>query len=245
MSRSGSFEPTAYTLDLNALRKCQVTITIGPSRDSSQTETITVDELWKRHPLFEPKTFESISNTFTASNQIIRIDSDDAAARLVWLVYRMWRDDQRPLDLLWCWYDSDMVSDDPMSADIFFLVQAGKVVHQRVSLVTSSRGSPVDYVAFFDSVLKNDPIWLNDERLEQARIASYYRDFYQTTDVGKLMILRSDEPPLYYFPEGRLSSLVHLRHTQAALGQIHDSLRWVLWLLVAILVVAFFKQCLP
>jgi hypothetical protein len=240
------FIATAYAIDFDVLRAAEVTITRGttdPVPTFAKPETLSVGELLNAYPLYAPKTFDvfGLRAAFKTDTETVEIDEKSAAGRVAWILYRIWKQDQSTSEILWCWYDSDYVYDEPMASEVFFLAYAGDIIYERISLVTTQDRPTSEFLRLFKRVDVEQPIWLNDHRLEQARIAQYYREFYTTTDTGKLMILRSDQPNLYYFQEGRSSSQLLLAELLSVSLSVRRSVKVVAWLLAALLLVLVFR----
>lgn len=60
-----------------------------------------------------------------------------------------------------------------------------------------------------------------------------YAKFYQETRRGQLMVLRSDEPKLHHYSEGRWKPEVAFAALQDRLARIHYTLRWLKLVLIA------------
>jgi hypothetical protein len=109
------------------------------------------------------------------------------------------------------YYDSDSLTDEPSERYTFFVVFENKVVDTQVSF------SDYSNCGFDSSVFAakghENRVWYNEPYWQEAWTMLWYRTFYAETDTGKLMVLRPDEPLLYFFPKGRahLSELVKFR----------------------------------
>jgi hypothetical protein len=63
---------------------------------------------------------------------------------------------------------------------------------------------------------------------QKAKIAYWYRKFYQETRTGQLMVLRPDEPTLHYFPEGRHTVGKRIEQAVVILSEFKATLWWFL-----------------
>jgi hypothetical protein len=107
------------------------------------------------------------------------------------------KDGINPFDARWFWYDRDHVSDDLMASYVFFVVHKDAIVREQVSFCDYSDS------AFDPSVFEPDedarPIWMNHPYWDEAWVRYWYRKFYAETRTGQLMVLRPDEPILFYY----------------------------------------------
>jgi hypothetical protein len=98
----------------------------------------------------------------------------------------------------WCWYHSHL--DEYSVTHSFFVTCGNKTALERVTF-SDHRDSGFNPDVFDPPDYRGDytehPVW------NEAWIRHYYRSFYRETITGQLMVLRPDEPALYYFPEGR------------------------------------------
>jgi hypothetical protein len=152
----------------------------------------------------------------------------------------------------WFWYDTSSCMDEPHDAYDFFIVYDNKIVRERVSF-SKFYESGFD-PSIFTAADGSEPTWSDEKEWEEARVRFWYRKFYQETERGQLMVLRPDEPKLHHFPEGRLtpdSGLGLLQEQlarthsmlESALGllqreltETHGVIRWMFFLLVALVV---------
>jgi len=139
-------------------------------------------------------------------------------------------------DTAWFWYDSDSVVDDVDDSYTFFVACGERIVREVVAFHDS------DNSGFDPSVFRlsdnEEHIWQNEEAWHDATVRLWYRKFYRETPIGQLFVLRSDEPPLFHYPEGRwdearVQSLVEL-------AQHIVEIRRTLWVVVFLLVLVLF-----
>ena len=101
----------------------------------------------------------------------------------------------------WFWYDSATCFDTPLDSYAFFVVHNEKIVDERVRF-SDSHGYGFD-PTIFDAGDASE-IWSDDKGWRDAETRFWYRSFYREMFTGQLMVLRSDEPVLFHYPEGEL-----------------------------------------
>jgi hypothetical protein len=101
----------------------------------------------------------------------------------------------------WFWYDSATCLDTPLDSYSFFVVHNKTIVNEQVKFSDShSYGFDPTVLTAGDT----SEIWSNDKGWDDAVTRFWYRKFYRETMTGQLMVLRSDEPDLFHYPEGAL-----------------------------------------
>jgi hypothetical protein len=112
-----------------------------------------------------------------------------------------------------------------------------KEVVAREAAVEESRTIPEMLFVWMDRLfgagLDRDDPWFVEDGWVDAEVRFWYRKFYQETQTGQIIVLRSDEP-LYYYPEGRWRPDVALRLLQNQLRKTNSAV----WLLVFLAMVA-------
>ena len=106
-----------------------------------------------------------------------------------------------PFDVVWFWYAKAEVLDDPHTSYAFFVVHDNKIVNERVTFA-DAHGYGFDPTVFHND--DTPEIWSDEKGWNDAQIRFWYRKFYRETMTGQLMVLRSDEPELFHYPEGEL-----------------------------------------
>lgn len=96
-----------------------------------------------------------------------------------------------PLNVTWFYYDKDWSRDGDQS-HTFFAVHDNKIVSERCHF---SSEEPLILIQEED----DDPIWHSHPEFDEAVVRYWYRKFYSETMVGSLMVLRPDEPVLFYY----------------------------------------------
>jgi hypothetical protein len=106
-------------------------------------------------------------------------------------------------------------------------VHGQKVVSERVTF-SDSPGYELD-PSVFERVDDLSELCLGDKGWRDAEVRFWYRKFYRETVTGQLMVLRSDEPLLFHYPEGELVRRVYSREQDTdVLARIEAALSAVL-----------------
>jgi hypothetical protein len=92
---------------------------------------------------------------------------------------------------MWFYYDHDW-SRDADECYVFFAVHDNKIVLESCHF---SSEEPL----ILQQDKDDDPIWHSHPGFDEAVTRYWYRKFYSETMVGGLMVLRPDEPILYYY----------------------------------------------
>ena len=222
------FHPVAYSLDNRAFDlRLEQFVRDGDERVKTE---ITIGDLLKS---LQGRQFE-IEDNITS----LRI-STDAGSRdfqgpsfnrdLARLLVELSKEEISPFEARWLFYDKDSCTDDVMDRYQFFLVAKDRIVREEEGF-TDSPESGFDPTVF-DSGDKIPPIWLSHPQLDSAWAAYWYRKFYTETKIGKLMVLRPDNPVLYHYPEGRRWLGLNVAGSQ--MGFLRD-IRFLLWLVIAL-----------
>lgn len=100
------------------------------------------------------------------------------------------RQDIDPYGVMWFYYSHDW-SRDADECHVFFAVWG-----ERVVLESCNFSSEEPLILKLDK--EDDPIWHSHPYFNEALVHYWYNRFYTETITGKLMVLRPDEPLLYY-----------------------------------------------
>jgi hypothetical protein len=260
------FRPTMYWLNAPRVRglglirvertaageELATPVTMGDALDTACSQTIT-DIGW-------PKEGGPLLTQVTTETGELIFDGPQFNQGVLKLLLKFRQERIDPIDASWFWYDARSCMDEPMESYKFFVVYDDRIVREEVSFVDHG-GSGFD-----PSILRAADVWLspagwtNEKEWLDAQIRFWYRKFYQETKTGQLMVLRTDEPELYHFPEGRsrpdstlnlLQDQLGKTHSmlesglglvQRQLSETHALLRWVVFLLVALLVATYFGR---
>jgi hypothetical protein len=140
----------------------------------------------------------------------------------------------------WFWYDKDSQTHEPGDVYFFFVVHNGLIVEERAAFFDDFK-SGFD-PSIFEIARDKEPVWRANPYWKEAEIAYWYRKFYQETRTGQLMVLRPDEPTLYYFPERRYTIARRIDNAVVMLSEIRVTLRLVLAALICLLIYLFLKR---
>jgi hypothetical protein len=119
-----------------------------------------------------------------------------------------------PFDTEWFWYDTDHLLDSPLDSYSFFVTHGEAIVRERVRFSDAhDYGFDPDV---FDGADRSE-MWTGDKGWRDAHVRFWYRKFYRETRIGELMVLRSDGPPLFHYPEGELARRMYANtHTRSS-----------------------------
>jgi hypothetical protein len=134
-----------------------------------------------------------------------------------------------PNRVMWFYYDNDW-SRDADERYSFFAVYDGKVVME-------SCGFNSEEPLVLKREAENEPTWRNHPYFDEAVERYWYRRFYTETVTGQLMVLRPDEPILYFYDRPQTRDV--LRELQAV--TIVKMYR-LLWVLIPLLVAIVFPS---
>jgi len=206
------FKAVEYTLDADRVLGLQ--LAPRPATETQATDMpTTVGELLTYAGERRAKTLSQNlllggdTATLATDGGAVDLPCSPFCSDLVSLILEFRSEDINPFDTSWFWYDSDSVTDDPHDRYAFFVVHRDKIIRERVSFSDNS-GSGFDpriWVADQDS----DSIWFSDKGWDDARLRYWYRTFYRETPTGQMMVLRSDEPELFHYPEGEQLRLLY------------------------------------
>jgi hypothetical protein len=135
----------------------------------------------------------------------------------------------------WFFYDRDHCTDDVMEQYTFFVAHKKAIVREQVSFCDYSRSGfdPTVFEARDDS----RPIWFNHPEFDAASDRYCYEKFYTETFMGQMMVLRPDEPVLYYYLRPSFRQL-----TETASLAIKTKTYYLLWTLIPLLVAIAFPS---
>lgn len=181
-------KPGQYNLDLSLIKDAPLKINGAPS---------TLDALYIK--FVEAKTIE-ISDDCGLREAKFVTDKGDLVVeaeewQLISLINRfaeLFKRGINPYNVRWFYFDHDW-SRDGDEVHVFFAVHGSEIV-----LDSCHFGS--DDALILKQGKDYDPIWHSHPYFDEALVQYWYGRFYTETLTGKLMVLRPDEPLLYYFP---------------------------------------------
>lgn len=103
----------------------------------------------------------------------------------------LFKRDINPVNVRWFYFDHDW-SRDADECHVFFAVHDNRIVLESCHFMSEE---PLILVQEKD----DDPIWHSHPYFDEALTRYWYRKFYSETMNGSLMVLRPDEPILYYY----------------------------------------------
>jgi hypothetical protein len=103
----------------------------------------------------------------------------------------LFKKDINPVNVMWFYFDHDW-SRDADECYVFFAVHNDKIVLESCHFMSQE-----PLILAQDK--EDDPIWHSHPYFNEAVIRYWYRKYYSETKNGSLMVLRPDEPTLYYY----------------------------------------------
>jgi hypothetical protein len=153
------------------------------------------------------------------------------SVELLEALLRLRKAGNNPFLASWFYYDEDHLTDDRVARYAFFVVCKGKIVEECISF-TDSTDSGFD-PAIFSANDELPPVWTDEYDWCEAWTSFWYRNFYTETRTGQLIVLRPDEPAVYFYPEGRWKW-----KSIWAFARLERRLQNITYLLFALVVVA-------
>lgn len=181
------YSPGLYRLDLSSLKGSPLKLNGQPSTFEGLYGKLAESKVSEIPPSIG---FRDAKYTTGTGDLIVEVEDWRILSTMNKLA-ELLRREINPYDVMWFYYDHDWSS----SADechVFFVVHGDKVVLESCHF---NAEEPL--------VLKlerdDDPIWHSHPYFDRALVQYWYQRFYSETMTGRLMVLRPDEPTLYYF----------------------------------------------
>lgn len=181
-------KPGLYHLDLSSVKNAALKVNCEPS---------TFDALYMK--FVESKTIEISeegglreAKFITDAGDLIVEAEDWHLISVINRLAELFKRGINPYNVLWFYFDRDW-SRDGDEVHAFFAVHKDQVVMDSCHF-----GS--DDPLILKQEKDDDPIWHSHRHFDEALVQYWYGRFYTETMTGKLMVLRPDEPALYYFP---------------------------------------------
>lgn len=201
-----SFPPGAYKLDLSLVKDMAMDINGQPS---------TFGDIYRELRDSKIEYVPDIGESYVTDKGDVNVDGKWPLVSTMQILINLSLKGMDPYQVMWFYYGHDRSGDAAESYE-FFAVYREKIVED---------------CAFFSSehpaVLKlsqdDDPIWYSGPYFVQAQAIYWYRKFYTETMMGNLMVLRPDEPVLYYFLRPSEADTLE-RNRRAAESRAHDFL---------------------
>ncbi|TAM80881.1 MAG: hypothetical protein EPN47_13425 [Acidobacteria bacterium] len=192
-------------------------------------------------PIQVGKPIGKIKSTFGRGREyVLTVESPSGQERfcgsgfsveLLEALLRLGKASVNPFEASLFFYDSDSSTHDPADKYDFFVVRDDRIVQEAVRF-SDSRHSGFD-PSIFSAPDEDDPFSIRENAKFEAWLSYWYRKFYTETRTGQLMVFRPDEPPLYFYPDGRWRW-----GSISAVARLEQKLRNVSYLLVALVVIA-------
>lgn len=233
------FEPLPYTLSAKKIWK----LPLAESEKISSEPTTTVGEAYRYFAEGERPVVkrELLGISVTRDGETRHYSNPSFSCDLLAILLSLRSRDVDPFGVVWFSYDSDHVTDDTHASYAFFVVSGEAMIEESVKFpdYSSSAFEP----GVFDPP-DSEPTWRNGYYWPEAYARYWYRRFYTESLTGKLLVLRPDEPPLYYYPEGRWSAAVAHSRVASQLTATQRLSRWSLIAEIAIVALLVWKWLL-
>jgi hypothetical protein len=144
----------------------------------------------------------------------------------------LFKRDINPVNVRWFYFDHDW-SQDADECHVFFAVHQEKVVLESCHFMSEE---PLILVQEEDK----EPIWHTHPFFDEALTRYWYRKFYSETKTGSLMVLRPDEPTLFYYDRSKAKD--SLRDIQLVTLVKMYRLMWIAVVLLAGLVLPAIRE---
>jgi hypothetical protein len=171
----------------------------------------------------EPDTPGLRHKKYVTDDGDLEIEAEWTILATVGTLAGLFKKDINPVNVMWFYYDHDW-SRDADECHVFFAVHDNKIV-----LESCHFSSEEPLILGQDK--DDDPIWHSHAEFNEAVIRYWYRKFYSETMVGSLMVLRPDEPILYYYD--RATSKDTVRYVQFVTLVKAYRLLWMVVVLLA------------
>lgn len=129
-----------------------------------------------------------------------RFSGTDFAEHLLYVLLNLRKEGINPYKARWFFYDRDS-SRDASESHTFFLVCDGKIVQEKIDLFRYIYDNDFEPAVLHDPLEGLESIWHDDYYWQEAETRFWYRKFYTETKTGQLVLLRPDEPELFFYPK--------------------------------------------
>jgi hypothetical protein len=228
------FEPHLYSLDTQKV--WTLPLSMVPTGEITTVGKITATFGGQKVEI-EDRTLDLV---IKSESQELILKGPDLHRKMLKLLFWLADRSLSPFDVQWFYYDSDTCRKDPQEMYKFFLVAGDQIIDEsyRVSRWPGSGFDPSLLMTSQD----DDPVWSDERDWREAFERFWYRKFYRETRTGQLMVLRPDEPPLYYYPEGRTNAAAGIEAWFAEAQRLLVGIRFALWLLVVLAVIEMIRR---
>ena len=227
------FQPVAYWFETEKIWALPLT---RKHEDGKADEPTTVGDLIAllRDKRLTAESFEHgvLENEFVAADNSLKITVKGPSFNrdLLRIILQLHSEGISALQAVWYYFDHDSCRQEPQEMYSFFVVAKNKIVRERVGFSDYSN-SGFDPTIFETN--DGEMIWGDETEWDEANTRYWYRKFYTETRTGQLMVLRPDDPQLFYYERTGPDVM-------GAIGALQKSLlriKFVLWILVIIAVI--------
>jgi hypothetical protein len=229
------FEPVAYWFETEKIWGLPLTRRYD---DAKADELTTIGDIivLLRDKQLKPESFERgiLEKEFVAADGSLKITvkGPSFSLDLLRIILELHSEGIGALEAVLYYFDHDNCRQDPHEMYFFFVVAKNKVIRERLGF-SDYYDSGFD-PAVFETHDYKDRIWGDEPYWDEAQTRYWYRKFYTETRTGQLMVLRPDDPQLFYYERAGSDVIGAIGVLQGSLLQI----KFVLWVLVVISVIS-------
>lgn len=177
------YSPGAYSLDLTSVLEIPV---------KANGELSTFGEVYvKLKGAKAVEEFQFRHYKYVTEHGDVSLECDWPVASILQKLVKLTQRGIDPHDVTWFYFGHDW-SRDADEAYSFFAVYQGKIIDEDCHF---NAEEPLMLIQKRD----DDPIWHSQPHFDEAWKRYCYRKFYTETVTGQLMVLRPDDPILFYF----------------------------------------------
>lgn len=189
------FEPIAYRFEPPA----SLPLTVRVDNDEKQSTLGDVITTLREHEIKEIDPGFGGALKIVTARETFRVGGPPFNVDVLMAFLDLEKDKISVYSSRWYFYDHDHVTDDMLANYTFFVVHDDSIVRERITFSEYSKNG-FDAKVFKPAYNSAErPIWRNEPEWAAASDQYWYRKFYADTTTGRLMLLRPDEPPLYYY----------------------------------------------
>jgi len=229
------FQPVSYWFDQKVWDLPLIEKSTGGDPNTSATVGSIYQKLEGKELTKESRSFGGIETEIETTDGIkLVVKGPDFNRRILETMLSFRADGINPFNVILFYYDKDSCREDPQNCFSFFVVHEDKIVRERLSFFDhSNSGFDPSTFAKHDH---SERIWFDEPEWDVAQTRFWYRKFYSETRTGQLMVLRPDNPLLFFYEDRTAPDIM------GALGVIGRSLntvRLLLWALVILTIIGF------
>ena len=183
----GRFDPGMYSLDWESLKG----IPLKLNGEASNLDALYV-KLAHSKIKDDPDEHSSLSHKkYVTDTGDLEIEAEWTILSTIDTLVGLFKREINPVNVLWFYFDHDW-SRDADECHVFFAVHNNQIVLESCNFMSEE---PRILVLQKD----DNPIWHSHPYFDEAITRYWYRKYYSETKHGSLMVLRPDEPTLYYY----------------------------------------------